>query len=1029
MSTTSSNGSTNGVACVINNNNGHCSNNNRKFVNLIIRNVVQQNSIPDGTIPSPEAQFSLTKYFDDPNTVDLVFLNMMDRVRNERSHYEQVLSRILKLIKNNIALHPPSVQTLLDLDAFCVITAQTSSNQLQKSITYIRALISNQMRVVQQQQLTGSGSSDKQQLPKIRMTTSTSSNVGLARTRSQSATASMSHNLRDSSDSGHNSRDPTILQRASLDLSNGANNSTNTVGSGSSSVNSNHSSPYSDSPLRSALSTSLNNAPLSPNLVSSYTSNSSAMSQALDTPMSFSGSSIPTVGSSHHLLKDSSSSVVYAPTQEDGYICDLINLKTWGKINSQTRQKIQSMLTHSPFGIMKSGEAKGKDIFQCPDDTSNMKPIKIVQQAKKKVERKDATITLRRRKAPALFQYKYYKEQEPLKISEDERQQVIRVINNPSTPQERSIASKIFIKILLDIYCKSGLDGEKTVLAYLKQIITSDHKDARIHLFNIIYNLSVHINIYSELKLIDDGSSGMIGELQDSVYSLLRDILNHCVQNKERDEKVWMEALNCTLFFIVHQGVVLRSRLLQLNPQAIACFLKYAHDASDQIKRTLVRMLCNFLYKDAIPNQQGHIYLNEDELNKVGGIDFILKLYTTIRSNEAKNNLFVVIFDYALQSSLKSQTISETQLTQEAPLLLELFKRADVPHYFVQLFKCIPEKDFVSDFFLFTTMSTSSASSQGKLTEATYSEDLIIKFSMKVHELAIRFQKVEANLESQEPDKTAALLQQWLFNDHDEVVRNNGVNLLYSSIKKIMVDNESPNILFNLFMQLATHQDAHIRRIYITITQRLLLVAKYKYKGNEATKSQEIIDLFNDCIVRIANVSSIEKDEDNLIYIADILFDLIYSRNGSKSLYIRDTMPDTNFSLFLNNQFVISTSLLKLVSVGIIHYLFSNISPSNDKYFEPRLVLLHLLIMRCRDAETLEKAGGISFFKSLMHDPCTQIAYHSSYFLLSQLEAESPEQYRSILTRLLTKARENNDENLISNPFFQVQGIISMTHK
>ncbi|EGG20013.1 hypothetical protein DFA_07129 [Cavenderia fasciculata] len=1075
---------------------------NRKFVNHIIRNVVQQNSIPDGTMPSADAQFNLNKYFDDPNTVDLVYLNMMERVRNEKSHYEQVLSRILKLVKNNIALHPPSLQILLDLDTFC-LGITSSSILLQKSITYIRALIANQVKqhpnYVNDMGMggknagsTGIGSSTGSMTDP---STRRANNVGLLRTRSQSASTTIG-----------SPRDQDIANslqpRTSLDLTNmlqqPAVTTTTTTNSISSSASS---SPQSanDSPIRTTLLNhsnggvgggggggssghNINNNLTSPNLASSAPNNPISILHDLQQApqLTTSTASAPAgIGSVHHTLhhpqllgvsnlagtlRDSNASIASSsntvfsssngfstsPTllrrafNEDGYICDLMSMKT-NNINinqssassssssSKQSPKIQSLLTHSPFGGMKSSELKGKELFKCPDDSVNSQSINIVQQAKKKAEQKDLTLqfTLRRRKAPALFQYKYYSEQEPLKIKDTEKQQVLKVILNPATPQDRSIATKIFIKIISDIYCKNGVDGEKIIFGYLKQILESPNRDTRIHLFNIIFNLSVHVNIYSELRL-EDGTQGTIGELQDSVFSLLRDCLNQMTQVGEKDNDVWAEALNCVLVFIVEQGNVIRHRLLQLNSQIIGCFLKFIQDSSDQTKRMLVRMLCNFLYKESNTNSSStsNMFLNEEELNKIGGIDFILNLYTSIRSNEAKNNLFVVIFDYVLQTALKSQTIVDTQLTQESPLLLELFKRADAPHYFVQIFKCIPEKDFVSDFFLFTSNDSAKH-------DASYSyEDLIIKFTMKIREHAIRHQMVDQQcekylvLEQQDSiEKTTSLLYDWITNDADEYLRFNAENWLFNLLKRVLIDkdnNANINFSVNLFVQLASHPNPKVRKVYISLTERLILMSKYKLKTGE-TKSQEVFDMLNECILRIT--ASGEKDENNLLTINDIIFDMIYSRNGTKQLYIRESWaPDTNFSLFLKNQFIISAPLLKSINISILQYLFNNISPI-ERFSEQRLVLVHLLILRCHDPEDLARVGGIGFFKSLLNDSCTQIAYHSSYFLLTQLESESPEQYRSILTRLLSKARENNDENLISNPFFQVQGIIEMTHK
>jgi len=1042
---------------------------NKKIINQIIRNVVQLNSIPDGTMPSPEAQFSLNRYFDDPNTVDIVYVNMIDRVKNEKSHYEQVLSRILKLIKNNIALHPPSYHILLELDTFCLTLSSTNA-LLQKTITYLRALIANQVKNnPHYESIKKLHSSDNRH--------NKNNSIGLLRNRSHSASNSTGSN-----------RDESLFQRSSLDLSNLLSTSVSSTSSNSSSSSSSSPLSLNDSPLRNTLlgSSSIsggtsqnNNNNINNNNINNNNNNlhhhnnnsnnsnnnnnlhhhhdrhnsggggggiqtfSPSLNSSLAPPLSASSSDGVVINlNSSNGLKDSTSSInsnspiVAAATAyyNDGFIRDLISIKA---SNKPSIPHIKSLLINSPFGSIQA-EVKGKEAFRCPDDANNWSPINVVRVTKKKIENKDLAILTFKKKKPTLFQYKYYKDQEALKITDAEINQVIRVIINPATQQDRSIATKIFIKILLDIYCRNSFVDqatEKLVTDYFVQMISNGNRESKIHTFNILFNLSIHVNLYSEQRLEDGASSiispSMINELQDSIFSILITLINHCINNKEREEKVWLESLNCLMFFITEQGNIIKDRLYQLNPQIITMFLVNIPDLSDYTKRILIRMLANFLYKDQILNHQqnNQLFLNEEELNQIGGIDIILKLYTSIRSNEAKNNLFVIIFDYVLQTALKTQSIVDTQLTHESPLLLELFRRADAPQYFTQIFKCIPEKDFVSDFFLFL-------SSEHSKDESSFSyEDLMIKFSMKIHEYAVRYQKVDPTFENyildcqENPEKSIELLNE-LIKQNDDLSLLNAENWLFSLLKKIYIEKEGNNPLYsfslNIFVQLPTNSSHKVRKMYISLTERLILLLKYKLKYGEA-KPQDLFEMFNESFHRLLLLFG-EKSESNLLQVVDILFDLISGRSSSSSLRSKESKFDTNFSLFLSNQLVVSISSLKFININIIHYLFSNITESNNTK-EQRLFLLHLLIQRSHDSEDLLKIGGIVFFKNLLSDLNTQIAYHSSYFLLTQLEAESPEQYRTILTRLLTKARENNDENLISNPFFQVQGIIEMTHK
>ncbi len=68
-------------------------------------------------------------------------------------------------------------------------------------------------------------------------------------------------------------------------------------------------------------------------------------------------------------------------------------------------------------------------------------------------------------------------------------------------------------------------------------------------------------------------------------------------------------------------------------------------------------------------------------------------------------------------------------------------------------------------------------------------------------------------------------------------------------------------------------------------------------------------------------------------------------------------------------------------------------------------------------------------------DPlCERILSLLTYFsiagryILEQFEEESPEQYRAILAKLLIKAQEEDDENIVSNHYLQIRAIIKLSH-
>lgn len=128
----------------------------------------------------------------------------------------------------------------------------------------------------------------------------------------------------------------------------------------------------------------------------------------------------------------------------------------------------------------------------------------------------------------------------------------------------------------------------------------------------------------------------------------------------------------------------------------------------------------------------------------------------------------------------------------------------------------------------------------------------------------------------------------------------------------------------------------------------------------------------------------------------------------------------------------------------ILHQIFLGLPGTS----EPRLVVLHLLIDKCKSHKAcLETLGGVAFFMNLLADPHAPIAYpvvlsfkfmsivvdkcryYVAHFLMERFGAERPEDYRIILSQLLSKAVESNNEQLVSNPYFQFRAILELSSK
>lgn len=116
------------------------------------------------------------------------------------------------------------------------------------------------------------------------------------------------------------------------------------------------------------------------------------------------------------------------------------------------------------------------------------------------------------------------------------------------------------------------------------EMLRSKDIDTRIHAFDLLFNLSIHINLFEEIKLEEDKSNPNDNStstaykpmemLQINLYNLLSDMLL-CIQTifiililiifdlivilhrRETEPRVWQAALSLTLYFICNIGYIL----------------------------------------------------------------------------------------------------------------------------------------------------------------------------------------------------------------------------------------------------------------------------------------------------------------------------------------------------------------------------------------------------------------------------------------------------------------------------------------
>ncbi|XP_057441776.1 uncharacterized protein LOC130733571 isoform X1 [Lotus japonicus] len=94
-----------------------------------------------------------------------------------------------------------------------------------------------------------------------------------------------------------------------------------------------------------------------------------------------------------------------------------------------------------------------------------------------------------------------------------------------------------------------------------------------------------------------------------------------------------------------------------------------------------------------------------------------------------------------------------------------------------------------------------------------------------------------------------------------------------------------------------------------------------------------------------------------------------------------------------------------------------------------RATLLLLLIGKCTaDPGSFEEVGREKFFRELLEDTDSRVAYYSSSFLLKRMVTEKPEKYQHMLQNLIVKAQQSNNEKLLENPYLQMRGILQLAN-
>ncbi|KAI3991511.1 hypothetical protein MKX01_003253, partial [Papaver californicum] len=311
----------------------------------------------------------------------------------------------------------------------------------------------------------------------------------------------------------------------------------------------------------------------------------------------------------------------------------------------------------------------------------------------------DSQVSTFRPRSRPLFQYRHYSEQQPLRLNPAEVFEVINAasseasspktnlmtvsskLSNNSGKPSMDVAVSVLIKLVIDMYVLDSRTAAPLTLSMLEEMLRSPRLASRVRAFDLILNLGVHAHLL-EPMLPDDpptieeepahnegilgaeakrktdlskqnGTVSAIDKFESWILSILHEILLLLVQTEEKEESVWASALSCLLYFICDRGKIWRNKLEGLDIRVIKGLLETSreHSWAELVHGKLICMLTNMFYQvsdgvtNAVPTAPTFL---AEQVDLLGGIEFICLEYSQANSREEKRNLFLVLLDYVL---------------------------------------------------------------------------------------------------------------------------------------------------------------------------------------------------------------------------------------------------------------------------------------------------------------------------------------------------------------------------------------------
>ncbi|KAH0862933.1 hypothetical protein HID58_080144, partial [Brassica napus] len=550
---------------------------------------------------------------------------------------------------------------------------------------------------------------------------------------------------------------------------------------------------------------------------------------------------------------------------------------------------------------------------------------------------------------------------------------------------------------------------------------------------------------------------------------------------EEKEESVWASALSCLLYFVGDRGKIRRKQLSGLDIRVCLAYAaeyyiflllslpSYSHlDLSFYLFlrhflflfSALICIMTNMIYRSleldgSIKATSSASSFLIEQVDLIGGVEFILYKYSLATTREERRNLYSVLFDYVLHQineACAAAGLSEYTDDEIQPLAVRL-ALADAPEAFYISVKLGVEG-------IGKILRRSIAASLSGFSNSERLNQLLANITEKFDTIVASFTHLDKEfLHLRQITKSSKYMEtiQELRNDisMSQKIANCGAS-------DSLITSDIP-ISVHLLCGLLKSKNSVIRWGFLFILERLLMRSKFLLDENETQRStvgsasqdqkdtrlekaNAVIDIMCSALSLMAQIN--ETDRLNILKMCDILFSQLClkvlstdeeavpssaERNNkfdtSHRNSYKESMDDADIRPRYNNVSVstcetasMAAMLLRAATdkialgVAVGSKGRGNIPGATS---DIRATLLLLLIGKCTaDTVAFQEVGGEEFFRELLDDTDSR-----------RMMTEEPEKYQNMLQNLVFKAQQSNNEKLLENPYLQMCGILQLSNE